>query len=399
MSRRKLVLLVSVAGALVGGVYLGVAWYSRAQVAQQLEAAREELRAALAATRPEERQAHARACFAISESLVGEEDPIAATAALFSVSVAPIAGAAKDVAVPEAERVEQIPTPDLLLMIQAFSETGRVVPAGQLLDLALSRDDESREDTLVLACAIRLDLGRDAEVLGYCDELIELDDTAASPYRMQAAVHRLHGRWDHYVQALENARARTATEDPILQVELIDGYTRLGRFDEAQQEFKKLKSTHPELIPSMPTVHARLLIQQGDFKQAEEILTKYLETDPTDSEALMLKGKVLVDTGQFEAAVEVLKKALEYDPSAQDAHFQIGQTYARLGKKELANQHLALHRKLLDSKVRLYELEQKAAEEPQNVDVRRELAKIYAEIQLPSLAAFWERAAIAAEGN
>jgi tetratricopeptide (TPR) repeat protein len=116
-------------------------------------------------------------------------------------------------------------------------------------------------------------------------------------------------------------------------------------------------------------------------------------------DSLLLKGKVLVDTGRLEDAIEVLKTALRYDPSAQDAHFQIGQAYARLGEKDLANHHLALHRKLLDSKVRLYELEQKAAHEPQNVAVRRELAKLYAEIQLPELAAFWERAAIAAESE
>jgi hypothetical protein len=53
----------------------------------------------------------------------------------------------------------------------------------------------------------------------------------------------------------------------------------------------------------------------------------------------------------------------------------------------------------LDSKVRLYELEQQAAHEPRNEAVRRELAKLYSEIQLPDLAAFWERAAIAAEAK
>ncbi len=113
----------------------------------------------------------------------------------------------------------------------------------------------------------------------------------------------------------------------------------------------------------------------------------------------MLKGKLLVDTGDFPAAIEILQTALKHDPSAHDAHFQIGQTYARLNQADLANHHLALHRKLLDSKVRLYELEQQAAHEPRNVAVRRELAKLYSEIQLPDLAAFWERAAIAAEAK
>jgi len=396
---RKVVLIALVASAVVGAAYLGTFWYCSAQVQQQMELARKELRAVFAATTPHQRQAHARACFGISEPLVGEKEPIAATAALFVIGVAPIAEATTDVVVPDAKRVERIPTADLLLITQALCDTGRVVPADQLLDLALGRDDGFREETLVLASAIRLGLGRDAEVLSYCDELMALDGTAASPYRMQAAVHRLHGRWDHYVQAVEKARARMRKEDPVLHIELIDGYIRVGRFDEAHREFDKLKAKHPELIPSTPTVHARLLIQKRDFEKANQVLTDYLKSDPSDTEALVLKGKVLVDTGDFVAAIETLQTALKHDPSAHDAHFQIGQTYARLNKTDLANHHLALHRKLLDSKVRLYKLEQQAANEPRNVAVRRELAEVYSEIQLPDLAAFWERAANAAEGK
>ena len=75
----------------VGSTYLGTSWYCRVQVQQQMELAQEELRAVFAATTPQQRQAHARSCFAISEPLVGEEEPIAATAALFVIGVAPIA--------------------------------------------------------------------------------------------------------------------------------------------------------------------------------------------------------------------------------------------------------------------------------------------------------------------
>jgi len=185
-------------------------------------------------------------------------------------------------------------------------------------------------------------------------------------------------------------------KDPVLQTELIDGYIRIGRYDDAHREFEKLKAEHPELVPRMPTVHARLLIHQGKLKEADHVLTEYLKADPSDAEALVLKGKVQVDSGEFEAAIETLKTALQQDPSSHEAHFQIGQTYARLNQTDLANDHLGLHRKLLDSKVRLYELEQKAAHEPGNVAIRRELAQMYTEIQLPELAAFWERAANAA---
>lgn len=393
MSGRRTLVTILVAGMVGGFAYWGTQSYRGAQVRQQLDMARSELQAVLEAKISSNRQTHAQACFGIAEPLISESDPVGATAALFAIGVAPMARVTSDLAVPEADRVEEIPTSDLLLVTQALSDTGRIVPADQLLDLLLTRHDEHREEVLVLASAIRMNLGRDAEVIDYCDELIALNDAAASPYRMKATIHRLHGKWDHYVQALEGARRRSRQVEPSLQVELIEGYIRIGRFDDANHEFDDLKSKHPELIPRMPTIHAELLIKKGEFQEANQVLTDYLESDPSDTEALIIKGKLLVETGEFESAIEVLQKALKYDPSAQDAHFQIGQAYARLGQKDLANQHLAVHRKLLDSKVRMHKLEQQAANEPGNVAVRRELARIYAEIQLPELAAFWERAA------
>jgi tetratricopeptide (TPR) repeat protein len=399
MVRRKILLFALAAAALLGAAYLATLWYCQAQIDQQLQAARGELAAVFAATTPHQRQAHARACVGISERLVDQKDPVAATAALFAIGAAPIAGVTTQLEVPAAQRVEQIPTGDLLLIAQALFESGRLAPADQLLNLLLSRHDQHRDEVLVLASAVHMELGRDAEVLNHCEELIALDDGAASPYRMQAAVHRLHGRWDHYVQALEQARERLKHEEPVLQVELIDGYVRIGRFDDAHREFEELQAKHPELVPMMPIPHTQLLIHEGDFEQANQVITKYLESDPSDVEALVLKGKLLVDSGDMEAALEVLQKALQHDPSAHDAHFQLGQTYARLKQEDLAKKHLALHRKLLDSKVELYKLEQQAAHEPGNVAIRRQLARMYAEIQLPDLAAFWERAAIVAENR
>lgn len=399
MSHRNIVIIALVAGVLAGTCHLGLSCYSRARLEESIELARREMRAVLEASAPQESEAHARACVAISESLVGEDDPVGATAALFAVGVSPIASVGTDATVPAAKRVKDISTPDLLLITQALYRTGRLGPADQLLDLILERDDGSREQSLVLASAIRLDLGRDAEVLMYCDELIALGSAAASPYRMQAMVHRRHGKWDHYVQALERALARMAQDDPTLQIELIDGYIRIGRFAEAHRGFAQLQASHPELVSRAPTIHAQLLIHRGNSEKANQVLTDYLKSDPSDTEALVLKGKLLVDTQSFEEAIDVLKIALKHDPSAHDAHFQIGQAYARLNQTDLANRHLAQHRKLLDSKVRMYELEQQAAREPHNGAVRRELAAMYAEIQLPDLAAFWKRAAIVAEAE
>lgn len=66
------------------------------------------------------------------------------------------------------------------------------------------------------------------------------------------------------------------------------------------------------------------------------------------------------------------------------------------GKDESAREHMAEHRRILDAKVQIHELERLAANQPQNVSVRRLLSQSYAELGNFELAEFWIRAADAA---
>ncbi|MCB9921107.1 MAG: tetratricopeptide repeat protein [Planctomycetaceae bacterium] len=201
------------------------------------------------------------------------------------------------------------------------------------------------------------------------------------------------------MESVKRALANLEQSDAVLQIELIDGYVRLGRFGEARTEFDRFAASNPELVEHVPTMHASLLIQEGKREDADKILTEYLKIDPKDSEALVIKGKLLVGEQKFDDAIKVLQDALEQEPSSEDACFQLGQAYARIGQESLADEYLGRHQKLLDSKVRLYGLEQQAARNPNDVAIRREIAQLYASIELHELAAFWTRAANTAEGE
>ena len=398
MSRRNI--LLSALGLALGFVLLciGIVWFTNAQVERRLDHARQAVQAAFAAESPEQRREHAMECARISETLLNTKGQTGAIAALFAIGVSPVAKLDTTVRLPSVERVQQIPSADLLLISELLSKTRQFGLADQLLDVLLSRHDDFREQTLRLAATTRSELGRDEEVLAYCDELARLNNTDPSPYRIKADVHRRHGRWDHNLQALEMAKTRTTQQDSRLKIEIIDAYIHVGRYDEARRDFDKLAKEHPELISYLPTMHARLLIQEGQGEKAIVVLTEYLAADPSDVEALVLKGKVLIGERKFAEGVEVLERALKLEPSSEEACFQLGQAYARMEKPELANRYLERHRKLLDSKVRLYAMEQQAAHEPHNVALRLELSELYASIELHDLAAFWARAADAARG-
>jgi tetratricopeptide (TPR) repeat protein len=372
-------------------------WFGRPDVI--LGSARREAELVLATSNARQRDQHAMECSQLCRELLNQEGRVGTTAALFMIGVGPLSRDAADVELPDARRVEQMLTSDLILVSRLMFHTGRFGPSDQLLDLILSRADDDRVAALRLASMVRFELGRDDDVIRHCDELIRLVPDEANAYRVKAMVHRNHGKWDHFVDAAESAFRLGDQQDPTLQIELIDGYVRLGRTADARREFDRVKSAHPELIADVPVLNAQLLVQEGSIDEAFKIISAYLKKQPEDIDALMLMSKLQIAKGEFTQAVLALKRVIELSPAEELAHYQLGQAYARLGENTLAEESLKQHRSILDAKVRLNALEQLAAREPQNILVRKELARMYLELGLNDVADFWVRAVQAAEGH
>lgn len=325
--------------------------------------------------------------------LMTQAGPMGSTAMLYYIGAAPICGADLSVVkIPPAKDLFEIQTVDLLLISKLLFRTRRIGPADQIVEVILGRK-ESRVESLQIAISIRLELGRDADVMRHTEEWVRLEPLNPQPYRVQSTVHRNHGRWDNFIISAENAVRLTKPVDWVLQVELADGYTQLGRTSDARREFDQIQEARPDLIPQAPIMHARLLLLEGQHQKSEEVIQKFLKSDPDDTEALLMLGKLQFARGQFDAAITTFERIQAVDPADEQAYYQLGQTHARAGRPELAAEYLEQHKKLLDAKVKLYGLEQQAAREPLNATVRELLAKSYAEIGLPEMAAFWSRAA------
>lgn len=342
---------------------------------------------------PGKRSLFAERCIAKSTRLFDSEGRVGATSMLYYIAVAPIVSADLSIAsIPPASEVFLIETRDLLLISELLFRTNRLGPAEQLIGVALENGD-LRTSTLQLAIEIRTELGSDAEVMQHTEEWAQLEPGNPKPYRVQAMVHRNHGRWDNFIVSAEKAVELTPPTDWILQVELADGYTHLGRMDDARREFNQIRDARPDLIELAPVVHARLLLQEGEHESAEEIIDKCISDYPDDTEAMLMKGKLRIAKGDYVGAIAVFNSVKAIDPADGQAYYQLGQAHARLGDKEKGREYLGQHRRLLDAKIALYALEQKAAREPLNAKVRKELAASYSEIGLNELADFWMRAA------
>ena len=371
-------------------------YFNRATEESQLLRVREEAQKIVHF--PKLRSLSAERCIANASRLFEAEGRVGATAMLYYIGAAPIVGADLSVAsIPPGSDVLTIETADLLLIAELLFHTDRLGPAEQLISVALDRH-ESRVATLQLAIEIRMELGSDAEVMQHTDEWAHLESNNPKPFRIQAAVHRNHGRWDNFIVAAEKAVELTPPTDWVLQVELVDGYTHLGRIDDARRELNRIREARPDLIKLAPVMHARLLLQEGDHELAEQIIDRCLVAYPEDTEVMSMKGKLRVAEGDYSQAISMFEKVQELDPADEQAYYQLGQAHARIGDKDQGRKYLDQHRRLLDAKIELYALEQKAAREPQNADVRRELAAAYSDIGLPQLADFWTRAARASGG-
>ncbi|MEZ5944474.1 MAG: tetratricopeptide repeat protein [Planctomycetaceae bacterium] len=342
---------------------------------------------------PQERSIISRKAGIIAKELQAIPGPNQAAAKLYYVALQPLANLDPELAaIPPVDEVRLMSTQDLQLLARLLFHSGRNGPAEQLVTLALERED-SRDESLRIAILIRMELGQDADVMQHTEELVLLAPEDPRPYRVQMMVHRNHGRWDNLVQSAERAVALTHPTDWVLQVELIDAYTRLGRTADARREFDRLEAARPDLIPRAPVMHARLLLQEGNAEACEAIIRKYLNEDPEDPEGLLMLGKLQLAASRIAEAVLTFQKVLTVDPSESEAYYQLGLAEARLEHHDLAREYLARHRVLLDAKIKVYAMEQQAAREPYNVEIRTQLAQEYQELGLPELSDFWQRAA------
>lgn len=399
LRNRQVPKFVSVVVILSAITTLGLVWNSRRPEVRLAEA-RLEAEAVLVASSLRERERHADLCVEFCRPLLETPERPGFTAALFIIGVAPITQhETSDVKLPDARQVELIRTDDLILISRLLFHTQRFGPSDQLIDLILSRTDGDRIAALRLATMVRFELGRDEDVLRYCNELFRLSPNESNAFRVKAMVHRNHGHWDHFVDAAEKAFELDGRKDAQLQVELIDGYVRLGQTRDARRELDRVIASHPDLVGQIPIIVSRLLLQEGKTKEAFETNSKHLAKSPDDVESLILHGQLLIGQSRFEQAITTLKHAINLSPSEELAWFQLGQAYARTANAEQAQAAMQKHRSILDTKVQMNSLEALAAREPTNIIVRTELARLYGELGNTELVEFWTRAAQAAQGK
>lgn len=81
---------------------------------------------------------------------------------------------------------------------------------------------------------------------------------------------------------------------------------------------------------------ARQLAQSERFQDAEAILQRILQLEPSCAEAWFLLGSIACQTGNHHVAISSLTRSIELDPALSTAYANLGLAYEALGDREAA---------------------------------------------------------------
>jgi tetratricopeptide (TPR) repeat protein len=286
-------------------------------------------------------------------------------------------------------RGERCPIEDLLIGGEMLASTGRMNQADEFLRLALERN-ELRERTLRLAADLCLYLGRDDEVLAHCQELAELRPEDPYPWTLMSRVYVKRRFPDKVVQVTRKLLELDPEQHESRHL-LIESLIEVGNKVDARRECEFLRAKAPRVLAEHPVTEARLLHLEGRSPEALVMVERVLQEKPADADALLLAGKIRLAGSDQKGAIVLLEKLVQADPTYEEAHYLLGQAYARQGNQAKAEEHLQMHRKVLDLKVKLYRLEREAAMNPNNMDARQRLVALYEELGWKERADYWRR--------
>lgn len=117
-------------------------------------------------------------------------------------------------------------------------------------------------------------------------------------------------------------------------------YDKLRRYDEALKHYAATLEWEPNYYKGHNNM-AKVLIRQGKLTAAIEHFAEAVRLRPQQAEMYYNYGLALFLAKRFPEAVVELKQAIRYQPRYANAHACLASAYARLGKTNEAQRHLA----------------------------------------------------------
>ena len=143
-------------------------------------------------------------------------------------------------------------------------------------------------------------------------------------------------------RALEvfNRAAQLKPANPLLMQKLADGFTVLGKNDQATETYLKLLDRFPGL-PGLREKLADLYLRQQDRKRAAEQLEEIIRNNPTNPQAYYLLGSIAYEEKKLKEAVGYFNKTILLNPAFERVYYELAEVLIRSNKPQDALDALA----------------------------------------------------------
>lgn len=300
-------------------------------------------------------------------------------------------------ALDELERVGQDDPlhPDAALVAgQCLFHLRLLAPAESVLLYATEERPDDADAHRALA-ALYYDQEALALTVHHLREVARLDPLDGRPHLMLASIHKDMEKFpeaaEHYREALRRYLPGPKVDEA--RIGLAEVLVRRDKPREALELLDQLgASGREEELPSALRGEC-LAAGAGDPARLGAFLDAALRQHPRSPRLLRLRGQLFIDLGEAGRGVPYFEKAAANAPDEPSYRYQLGQLYRRLGRTADAEKQDLLAEETRKLRGKLTELTQKAAAEPWDASVRREMAEVHTRLGHKELAEMCRRAA------
>ncbi|MFM7059541.1 MAG: tetratricopeptide repeat protein [Planctomycetota bacterium] len=281
----------------------------------------------------------------------------------------------------------------LLLSGEAFYRAGQLADARQALSTLLAEAPDCVDAHRWLA-STWYDLGANIPAIHHLTEVTRLAPDDYRPHWLMGVMYR---DFENFPEAIRHLRAAWDRNPPTEVRDLVGVY--LSRSLQADHQYEValefLKKCQPGPAVQVETARAEFSLTRVEV--AEELLKKTSIPDEEQAgiDYFLLYGEILEARGDLQQAVEKYASGAARFPFDEDLQYRFAIALKAAGDTSGSESAMAEWNRRNELKKRLVELNKTASEQPDNADVRRQLAEICRRMNRPQLAAMWEAAAVA----
>jgi len=280
--------------------------------------------------------------------------------------------------------------PALLYAGQALYRVGNLTDAGQVL-AALVNEDPGNSEAHRWLGAVFYDMGMQSAAMAELAEAMRLDPLDYRPHRLLGSMCTDQSL---FADAIEHYRTALRLGKDIPQPDIEENLAALlvgrNQFEEALESLRNSKATS-----TVWALRADCYDGLGQPDKSRDAVAKAMLANSQDPRALLLFGTRQLFDGNPQGAIEPLTELLKQDPHHVAARYQLAMAYLKLGQTEAWQREMGRRNASNKLHDRFAEAVKQAGKEPENVEIRKELASIAGSMGKFEVAKRWEMAAIA----